>query len=119
MPTRNDSGTRTFTTATAIAAGLLVKLDSDEDVSIAAVSEQAIGVMRDESFAAGDAHAVDLLTKPGTVICIAAGAFSAGAIVYGRNGGKVDDTSADSAIAFGKAVTAATADGDEVEVMPF
>jgi predicted RecA/RadA family phage recombinase len=60
---------------------------------------------------------VDLLSKAGTILCKAAGAFSAGAVVYGRASGLVDDISTSSAIKIGTALEAATAANDLVEVM--
>lgn len=112
----NDSGIKNFDAAEVITPGLLVKLDSDGDVSIADVTESPLGAChKGNAFAIGDNIAIAMTSKPGTVMLKAAGAFAVGATLYGRNGGLVDDDSADSAVAVAVAHTAATASGDLIE----
>jgi hypothetical protein len=96
---------------------ILVKLASDL-LSVAALGEEPIGVIEEASFVSGDIRSVRLLSAKGTIKCIASGAFSQGAVLYGRASGKVDDISTTSAIRIGIALEAATATGDVVEVLP-
>ena len=112
----NETGTKGFTAGAAIAQHILVKLSSDK-LAVAALGEEFIGTILQESFADGDIRAVRLKSGQGTMKMIASGAFSAGAVVYGRAAGKVDDISATSAIRAGIAMEAAAAAGDVVEVM--
>ncbi len=112
---KHDTGTVAFEATEAIPTGSLVKITSAGKVSIAAVSEEAIGTAAEQAYASGQRIGVDLFSKPGTMIGIAAGAFAAGAVLYGRNDGEVDDTNADSALRVGIAKEAAAADGDLVE----
>jgi predicted RecA/RadA family phage recombinase len=113
---RNDSGIMNFDTSEAVSRGMLVKLDSGGTVSIADVATDIIGVALGDA-ASGANVGVALVNKPGTVTCIAAGSFAAGAVLYGRNDGEVDDSSADSAVRIGKAIEAAGADQDYVQVL--
>ncbi|HUU94907.1 MAG TPA: capsid cement protein [Phycisphaerae bacterium] len=110
-----DTGSKVFPAAGALGQGVLVKTPGA--LAAAGLAEQPIGVMKHATFAAGPGT-VDLLSKQGTLLCKAAGAFSAGAIVYGRASGLVDDVATSSAVAIGVALDAATAANDLVEVMP-
>lgn len=111
-----EAPTRTFTAGAAIGKYILVKLSSDK-LAVAGLAEEWIGVLENESFADLDKRAVRLRSAQGTMKCVASGAFSSAAVVYGRAAGKVDDISTSSAIRVGIALEAATAAGDIVEVL--
>lgn len=115
-----EGPTKSFTAGGAIAQFLRVKLTAGKlAIAGAGATDGAveIGTIEDAAFADGDVKAVRLRNAQGTKKMVAAGAFSAGAAVYGAAGGKVDD--AVSGSAHGIAMEAATADGDVVEVMPY
>jgi hypothetical protein len=116
-----NSGYRTFTAGEALAGYRRVKIKpatsaTPPEVVYADAGEQHIGVTQ-QAVASGAAVAVRLRTVPGTCEMTAAEAFAVGAVLYGADDGKVQDTSAGSAI--GQAVEAATADGDIVECAEF
>lgn len=111
-----EGRTKTFIAGAALARGILVKLTSGK-LAAAALGEEWIGVMEEASFADGDLRSVVMRSAEGTVKCVASGAFSVGAVVYGRASGKIDDISTTSAIRVGIALEAATALNDEVEVL--
>ncbi len=104
-----------YTAGAAIAKHILVKLTSDV-LSVAALGEEPIGTLDEASFASGDVRAVRL-RGTGIIKCVASGAFSQGAVVYGRADGKIDDISTTSAIRIGIALKAATASGDIIPVL--
>ncbi len=114
----NDDGYKTFECDEAIAQYARVKLDSDGKITTAGLTDKGIGVLRDESFAAGEKKAVKLNSAPGTMKMIASEAIAAGAEVYSEASGKVQDTAQATAYLVGVALEAATADGDVIEVMP-
>ncbi|MDD2763481.1 MAG: DUF2190 family protein [Opitutaceae bacterium] len=100
---------------------LLAKLGADAEhiAVVAATSDQPIGVMTDEAAAAEDPINVELLGVTGrTLPLVAAGAIATGADVYQTAAGKVDvkPTAAGTYWRIGTALTAATADGDPIEV---
>jgi len=108
---------KAFTAGAAIEAFALVKLSSGK-LALAALGEEYLGQLWQQAFADGDICNVRLRSAMGTSKCVASGAFSAGAIVYGRALGRVDDISTTSAIRVGMALEAATAAGDIIEVLP-
>lgn len=112
----NDSGYKAFEAGGALGVGILVKFSSGK-LAAAGLGEEWIGVTTQQAFASGDIVTVALRSKQGTYKMAASGAFSQGAIVYGRASGKVDDISTTSAIRAGMAMEAATAANDLVEVM--
>ena len=112
-----DVGTMTFVTTEAIPLGSLVKLDAAGTITIADVTEAAFGTAAEIAYAAGESIGVDLFNKPGTHIGIAAAAITKGAIIYGRNDGEIDDSSADSALRVGVALETATAAGDLIQFL--
>lgn len=112
----NDSGYRNFDTAEIIPKHRLVKYGSGLTITMADLGEEAIGSSVADAFTSGDNIGVAMITKPGTVVLEAAGAFAAGAVLYGQADGKVDDV-ATSAVRIGIALEAAAADGDYAEVM--
>ena len=112
-----NSPTKGFTAGAAIGKHILVKLSSGK-LSVAALAEEPIGTLEDESFADLDIRSVRLLSAQGTIKCVASGAFSNGAVLYCRAAGKVDDISTSSAVRVGIALETATASGDIIEVLP-
>lgn len=106
-----------FKAGAAIGAHILVKISSGK-LAVAALGEEFIGTLDDEAFADLDIRSVHLKSAQGTLKAVASGAFSAGAVVYGRAAGKIDDISATSAIRLGIAMEDAASSGDIVEVMP-
>ena len=112
----NETGVKGFTAGAAIWQHILVKLSSDK-LAVAALGQEFIGTILQQAFADGDIRSVRLKSAAGTMKCIASGAFSSGAVVYGRAAGKVDDISATSAIRVGIALETAAAAGDVIEVM--
>jgi hypothetical protein len=124
MAETNTTGTKTFTSAESMEKGVWVRMGSGT-VEIGQVTEIPIGVSTHAVITAGDPVAVDLMSKSGTLKCQAAGAITAGALVYGRNSGEIDDDSANSALILGVALpqpgqttVAASAQGDMVEFIP-
>lgn len=116
MSQYNVTGHKAFTTASAIAQYLRVKLESDGDIAIAGLTDQGHGVATRAAFAAGETIDVRLNSAPGTTKMVASAAIAAGAIVYSAASGKVG-ASASTAYPVGIALTAATADNDVIEVM--
>ena len=111
-----DGNYKAFTAGGALGIFTLVKLTSGV-LSLAALGEEFIGVLMQEAFAAGDVCNVRLRSGSGTCKMKASGAFSQGAVVYGRASGLIDDISTTSAIRAGIALEAATAANDIVEVL--
>lgn len=116
-----NEGTKTFTAGAALEAKRRVKIKSGTtttppEVEYAGAGEQHIGIT-EYAVASAELVAVKLRTAPGTHEMTAAGAFALGATLYGAANGKVDDASSGTAI--GKALEAATADGDIVEGIDF
>ena len=107
--------TKPFRAGGAIAANLRVKIASDV-LAIAGITDQDIGVIESAAFASGDLRAVRLLSAQGTVKMVAAAAITMGANVYTAANGKVS-VSASTAYPRGIAMSAATADGDVIEVL--
>jgi predicted RecA/RadA family phage recombinase len=105
-----------FTAGGAIGQHILVKYSTGK-LAAAGLGDEFIGSIEAEAFADLDVRPVRLRSAQGTIKCVASGAFSQGAIVYGRAAGKVDDISTSSAVRVGMAMEAATAASDIVEVM--
>jgi hypothetical protein len=117
QPAEDIMQNRTFTAYGALAENRRVKIKAGTtttppQVEYAGAGEQHIGLT---STAAADGHlvAIALRNNPGPWKAIAAEAVAAGATLYGAADGKVQDTAAGSAI--GTAISAADADGDEIE----
>ena len=112
MPQFNDSGYLTVDlTAT---ANKYERVDFDG--TVAGLTEIGIGTCQ-QFGQSGDTVSVASISKQGTYIAIAAAAITAGAPVYTAASGKVS-VSASTAFRLGFAKTAATADGDLIEVVP-
>lgn len=101
---------------------LLVKQGSDAThVSLSGSGDRPLGICTDEADAAGDLVNIALLgSARSTLKMVAGGAISVGAVVYGVAGGKIGSGSlpAGNYYAVGAALTAASTDGDIVEVDP-
>lgn len=113
------TGPVTFQAGEELAQHRRVKLESGSittplEVVYADAGEDFIGITMDNA-KDGDMVAVAPLCKEGTFLAVAADTFSAMADLYGAADGKVSDTS--SGTAFFKALEAATAAGDIVEVI--
>lgn len=105
---------KTFTAGAALEAYRRVKLDGSGNVIYAGAGEECIGVTTDK-VASGNMVAVALRSSGRSFKAVAAGAVTAGAVIYGAANGKVDDAA--SGTAQGTALEAATADGDVIEVL--
>jgi hypothetical protein len=99
---------------------LLAKVGSDTDhVNIAGAADEPIGVMIDQAAAAEDIIGIELLgITDRTVTMVASEAIAVGALVYTADGGKIQDSPvvAGTYWLVGKAIRAAAADGEEIEV---
>jgi len=113
MDKRTPNGNRTYTAGGAVAKGALVKFSSGKVVACTAANDAAIGVALDSAAADGDIIPVAILGNfTGTVEIKAGGAISAGAQVA-ANG---TATNAATDVIVGRALEAATAEGDMIEI---
>jgi len=105
----------TFTASEALLAYRRVKLSSGSGTAVEYADEGDwfLGITQENAANAGLVSVKDK-KDGGSTICVASGAISVGADVYGADDGKV--SASVSGIAIGKALTAALADGDQVEV---
>ena len=117
MSQQVDTNTKGFTASAAISQYARVKQNSDGTVAAAAATDRDIGTATRATFASGDPVAVKLRTAAGTHKMIAAGAISAGALVYTAGSGKVSASGATGSYVLGTALEAANADGDVIEVL--
>lgn len=108
-----ETACRAFTAGGAIGQYLRVKTPGA--LALAGASDVAIGTAEESAFASGDVIAVRLANAQGTRKMVAAGAISAGSVVYAAADGQVDDT---GTVIQGRALEAATNAGDIIEVMP-
>lgn len=114
MSQYNESAVKTFQSAGALAQYLRVKLSAGV-LALAGSTDVALGYVERAVFAA-DYTPVRVRTAQGTCIHIASVAIAAGGDVYAAAGGKVAAT---GTLLIGTALTAATADGDQIEVLRF
>jgi len=112
-----DSGYVPFTTAAEITKHQLVKLSAANTVNVCGAGETAIGVCMQTTASGGEAP-IKLITGPGTLPCIAAGAIAAGAAVYTAADGEVNDVQTGSGGIVGYAKGTIAADGDSAEIVP-
>ena len=108
----NDTGYQKVTLTEAVGQNLR----TDASGTLCGITERGIGYCQVDG-AIGDDVAVALHSKQGTVEAVAAAAIAVDAIVYTAAAGKVS-VSASTALPLGIAITAATADGDIIEIMP-
>lgn len=117
MSQYNESGVKTYEADGAIGQYLRVKHDGSGQVTLAGLTDTDIGAAERPSYAAGDNIPVRLRTAPGTCIMVASEAIAKGALLYSAASGKVSDQDGGSAVVIGHAESAATADGDLIEVL--
>ena len=117
MTQQNLGGMKAFNASEDLEAFRRVKLTSGSGVAVeyADAGEAYIGFTQ-KKVASGERVTVGLKTSGKTFKAIAKEAFSVGATLYGGDDGKVQDTSSGTAQA--TALEAATAENDEVEVLP-
>lgn len=99
---------------------LLYKVGSDAaHIAVGGASDIPIGTIEDEKSAAELTVAVNLLGKGGTKIMVASEAIDAGERVFAAGSGKVQDLPGSTGTYYqvGIALTAASADGDKIEVL--
>jgi hypothetical protein len=111
-----DGSTRSFTAGAAIARFLRVTLSGGK-LAAAGATTKELGVLRDAAFADGDVKAVLLRNKEGTIPMLANAAIAVNAQVWTAASGKVGAATT-GAFLVGTALTAAAADGDQIEVLP-
>lgn len=109
----NNPGITIKVTSVPIAARRLITVGGV--VTGVSTTQDWVGVTQ-EARAVGEYVPVRM-TKAGTVVCTAAGAISAGNVVYKAASGKVGTASTGS-IRFGIALEDASGDGVEVNVLP-
>jgi hypothetical protein len=115
MTQQNETGLKAFVAGEALEAFRRVKLStgSGTQVEYADAGEDFIGFTQNK-VDSGEYVTVALRSASRTYKAIAAEGLSAGAVIYGGDDGKVQDTSSGTAI--GTALEAATADGDSIEI---
>ena len=112
MNATHPEGNATYTAGAAIAKGEVVKFSSGKVVKCTGDTDAAIGVALDSAAADGDIIPVAVLGNfHGTIIVKATEAISAGAGVNPTGG-----AAAAGDLVIGRALTAATASGDMIEV---
>ncbi|MGB0714263.1 MAG: capsid cement protein [Phycisphaerae bacterium] len=115
-----EGPTRTFRASAAIGRYLRVKMTAGKVAlaGVGATDEPAeLGTMEMAAFAADELVSVRLRNAPGTVKMVASGAITQGAAVFGAAAGKISASTSGAAI--GRALEAASADGDVIEVLRF
>lgn len=115
-------GNLTFTAGEDLVQFRRVKLKSGTtavppEVEYADANERSIG-FTETNAESGKVVSVRPHNVDGNRIAVASEAFVVGATLYGAADGKVSDTAASAAI-LGAALEEATADGDEVQILPF
>ena len=109
----------TRTAEGALAAHLLVAngTTAGTQVKPCTAALRPLGTVYDDAADAASVT-VELLTTGGTRLVIASKAIAAGVRVYATAAGKVTDAVVSNAYLVGESLTAAAADGDELEIMP-
>ena len=113
------NNTRTFVAGEALDAYMLVDIESDGSVTKA--SETSVGTQIGYTIApvaSGEAATISLVVGGCTSYAIADGAVTIGQVIYSAAGGQVSATGV-GAQRIGLAVSAATADGDVIEVIAY
>lgn len=115
---QNMTGLRSFIASFTGSKGQRVKLNSSGGVDLAdATNGSGIGVL-DQDATSGYPVTVKLFTAPGTFEVSVTGAVAAGAVLYPAANGALSPTSVSSNTAAFRALEAATASGDIIEVIP-
>ncbi len=108
-----------FACSVALAPFLRVVRDATNGLAAAGPEDQELGTLRNRHIVSGlgasARAAVVLANAEGTVKMVAAAAIAQWAVVYGAEGGKIDDVPNTNPIGIAK--TAAADDGDTVEVL--
>lgn len=115
MTTTNSSGLLALVTAAAIAEGQRVKITAAGLYDVAAAADIAVGVATTAAPSGGIATA-KLWTAPGTFMCRAGGAITAGTRVFPTTAGNVLATGTTALNLVAK--DAAAASGDLIECFP-
>ena len=113
---KNNTGIRSFVANATIPYGARVMLSNGKVVLADATSANHLGIAQNDAVA-DQVVAVSLTNAPGTQEMIAAVAVTAGALVYPAANGKINVT-AGSNDPVGRALQAASADGEIIEVAP-
>lgn len=114
MTAHVETPTRTFVAGAALAADRRVKLTAGK-LAYAGIDDVELGTIEIDTFADGDRAAVRLNNAEGTVRMVAAGVTAVGADIYAAANGKVNDVG--TGVYIGVGLTAATADGEVIEVL--
>lgn len=109
-----NNSIRTYKAGEDLPVNVLVKLSAGNTVVKNTAGAAAIGITL-EKVSSGGYVALRLLSSPGSAIITASAAIALNALVYGTASGKIDDTGTGEPI--GYAAEAATADGDQIEVL--
>lgn len=108
-----------FPASAALASCLRVKRDVTHGLVVAGAEDRELGTLQQRHIVSGlgtsENAAVVLPNAPGTIKMVAAGAIDQWADVYGAAAGKIDNVINGNRI--GIALVAATADGDQIEVL--
>lgn len=115
----HDDGTITRTAEGALAAHLLVAngTTAGTQVKPCTAALRPLGTVYDDA-ADTKPVTIELLTNGATKLVIASKAIAAGVRVYATAAGKVTDAVVSGAYLVGETLTAAAADGAELEIMP-
>lgn len=112
--TKFNEGPITFEADEALAIDRLVKIDADGKITYADATDFPDGSVHDTILAAGDLAAVRPYLASGTRRLTANAAITLGATIYAADDGKVAPS---GTIPVGKAVQAASANGDRIECL--
>ena len=119
----HEGGITKFADSAITERWLLGKVGSGSDrVAVCSAGDTPIGVISDEATAAGEAVSVSLLgSSRGTVRMVASAAIAQGALVEPAASGRIQTLGAGAGThhVVGRALDAATAAGDLIEVDPF
>jgi hypothetical protein len=118
MPTYSENGKNSYTAAVAVAKGTILKFSGSTDAAglptvtpTTAATDAAIAVALTDANA-GEKAAVKILGTGGTSLVIAGGAVTVGAQIAADG----TATAADTDVIIGRALSAATAANDLIEV---
>lgn len=108
-----------LTASAALGRYLRVKYDATNGLAVAGPEDRELGTLKQRHIVTGlgasEKAPVLWRNASGSRMMVAAGALAAWDVVYGAEGGKVDDAPNSNPV--GIALEAATADGDEIEVL--
>ena len=111
-----DTDRKTFEASGALGLYRRVRWDGSFQLVLSGATDtDTLGVVRAETFTAGEPVGVILENKKGTIPMVASGAITKGVKVFAAASGKV---SASGTVEVGLAMEATTADNDELEVLP-